>query len=59
MHHEISKIYDVFGGGVHPISRKNSKLQPSPQNEKRSDLIAPQLRVGSVENYCPNNTGED
>jgi len=39
--------------------QKNLELQSSPQNEKLNDLIALQLRVGGVENYCPNNTGQD
>lgn len=39
---------------------KKIKFQTSPQNEKLNDLIiALQLRVGGVENYCPNNTGQD
>lgn len=60
MHHLISKIYEVFWVFFHPVSWKNSKLQTSPQNEKLNDLIiALQLRVGGVENYCPNNTGQD
>lgn len=35
------------------------KSQTFPQNEKLNDLTALQLRVGGVENYCPNNTGQD
>lgn len=38
---------------------KEMKLQTFPQNEKLNDLTALQLRVGGVENYCPNNTGQD
>lgn len=59
MHHLISKIYEIFQGFFHLASRKTSKLQISWQNEKLNYLVALQLRVGGVKNYCPSNTGQD
>lgn len=59
MHHLIRKIYEIFQSFFHLASRKTSKLQISWQNEKLNYLIALQLRVGGVENYCPSNTGQD